>query len=213
MGFTPSEPYLVRLGGLLRELHRLAVPVSSSAIPRETFHSSFHDPAQAALRRLEEHAPGDEEAGALDVVKALFDRKRDDIATLFSNAVELGGRLKTRKSELVLTHGDVHFDNLIETADGHLYLIDWDWAMCALPAHDLMYLTDDQLVRVSRGYGTDLLEDTDALRYYRTHLMLRAIWFWLERALNAETVEELRQTVDILVALFDDSPFLVRALS
>ena len=84
--------------------------------------------------------------------------------------------------------------------------------MLARPAHDLMYFTDEQIASVAAGYGSNLVAHPDELAYYRNHLMLRAVWFWLGKLMQTGNPIDFQHTASSLESIFDDSPYLLRAL-
>ena len=206
----PDASYLALLGKSLRELHGLAPPdQKASQIPVETFNPMYRKPTQQMIMDFKEWAT------SKDIARPTLDlltNKAQIIEDLFARSVKLGINLAAQDLPLYLTHGDVHFANTIEATDGKLYLIDWDNAMMARPAHDLMYFTDEQIVGISAGYGQDLLATPDELAYYRNHLMLRAVWFWLSKLMQSNSSIDFKHTASSLITIFDDSPYLLRAL-
>lgn len=106
----------------------------------------------------------------------------------------------------------MHFGNTLETRDGKFYLIDWDSTIIGGIGHDLMYFNDAQLVDISLGYGNDLLADQENLQYYRNHLMLRFVWFWLNKAMSTNSAQDLQAVADTFTTAFDNSDYLLRAL-
>jgi spectinomycin phosphotransferase len=94
----------------------------------------------------------------------------------------LGRRLSAVNPAAVLCHTDIHGYNLIVTADGCFFIIDWDDAMLAPRERDLMFVLDGAAWRPAHspagaerlfqeGYGPVAVDEA-ALAYYRS---LRAI--------------------------------------
>lgn len=206
----PDDTYLANLGKALKHLHSLQAPVpEDSIIPVETFRSSYLDLAQSTLTSFMTWASNKPEVQQLvDVLES----RPQDIQTIFSRSIGLGVKLAEEPQPLVLTHGDVHFGNILDSTDGSMYLVDWDDTLIALPSHDLTYFTDAQIAAISKGYGTDLLANQDELGYYRNHLMLRYLWFWLNKTMETESVSEREAVTKSVAEILNDSPYLLRAL-
>jgi aminoglycoside phosphotransferase (APT) family kinase protein len=208
---APDKEYLMSLGKALSSLHEVEIPKidSASPIPVETFQSSYLIPAQETLALFMDWCT--DKPPAQDA-RNLLTEKAESIQALFDRSIVLGAKLKVDPPKLVLTHGDVHFGNTIETDDSHFYIVDWDLAMIGGAGHDLMYFSDAQLVDISLGYGSDLLADQDNLQYYRNHLMLRFVWFWLNKAMTAKDDESLRSVTETISTTLNDSDYMMRAL-
>ena len=208
---TRDQSYLVTLGKALRSLHNVEVsPADNNGpIPVETFQSVFLAPARKSIAAFTKWSDSKPEAQA---IMNMLASKADTIKALFARSTELGVKLAAKQPKLMLTHGDVHFGNILETRDGGFYIIDWDWAMIGGAGHDLMYFSDAQLADISLGYGSDLLADQNNLQYYRNHLMLRFVWFWLNKAMTATSDKDLGAASDAITTTFDDSDYLLRAL-
>jgi thiamine kinase-like enzyme len=206
----PDEAFLEILGKALSELHSLKAPTpGDSPIPAETFHSSYLDLAQSTLVVFKDWSSGKPEA---QPILDILDGKAQAVQDIFARSTELGSHLAEKNLPFVLTHGDLHFGNTLEGANGELYIIDWDHTLLARPGHDLMYFNDEQLTAISKGYGADLLASQDELGYYRNHLMLRFIWFWLNKGMAATSAEELAAVTETITTTFNDSPHFLRAL-
>lgn len=208
---TPDQKYLQTLGRALRSLHDVEVPQSDSdgSIPVETFRSLYLAPAQETLANFMDWSAGKPQ---VERIKDVLINKSDAIQSLFDRSIELGTKLLKNPPKLILTHGDVHFGNTLETDDGHFYIIDWDSTIIGGAGHDLMYFSDAQLAEISIGYGSDLLADQDNLQYYRNHLMLRATWFWLNKAMSATSNENIQSLTETVLTIFNDSDYMLRAL-
>lgn len=206
----PSQNYLVTLGKALYDLHGTEFKVDSAGpIPVDSFQSLYLAPAQTTLDNFTNWSADKPQA---QMIQNILTDKASTIKALFTRSIELGAKLAAKQPRLVLTHGDVHFGNTLETRDGRLYIIDWDSTMIAGPGHDLMYFDDAQLADISIGYGSDLLANQDDLQYYRNHLMVRAVWFWLNKAMSDPNNENMSAVTGTITALFNDSDYLLRAL-
>ncbi len=98
---------------------------------------------------------------------ALLHDNRNAILRVLAEYDRLVAHVSTRPERMVLTHGEPHRGNTINTADG-VALIDWDTALLAPPERDLWMLIDED-ARTAADYtertGAEL--DDDALRLYR----------------------------------------------
>lgn len=208
---TPDQKYLGTLGRALRSLHDVKVTQTDSVgpIPVETFQSLYLTPAQKTLANFMDWSKNKPQA---QTIRDVFSDKSDSIQALFDRSIDLGTKLSKNPPRLILTHGDVHFGNTLETNDGHFYIIDWDSTIIGGTGHDLMYFSDSQLVEISIGYGSDLLADQDNLQYYRNHLMLRTTWFWLNKVMSATSNESLQSLTETVLTIFCDSDYMLRAL-
>jgi len=206
----PSKVYLQQIGQLLKELHSIRVNDASIAhVKTETFEFTTATLAKKALAQLHSSSS---DTQSVRTVRTMMAQQNGQIAQLFKNCYTLGAVLAEQKLPMSITHGDLHFGNVIESTQHHLYVVDWDHAMIAPREHDLMYFSDEQLVAISDGYGRNLLENKVAIRYYRNYLLIRALWFWLHKLLEAEAVEQ-PAIASSIVRIFDDSPYLLRALT
>ncbi len=208
---TPEKDYLITLGKILRSLHSVVLPPinGTSPIPIETFRSLYLSPAQESVVDFMDWSVDKPEARA---IRDIVESNTDTINALFARSTELGPQLAAKQPELTLTHGDVHFGNILEAVNGEFYIVDWDSTIIGGVGHDLMYFSDKQLADISLGYGRDLLQDQENLQYYRNHLMLRFIWFWLNKARSSTTEQGLQAVTETIAATFDNSDYLLRAL-
>jgi len=205
----PDNEYLHKLGVILKDLHATEPSKQlSKSLPKEIFVSQFNENAKDAINTFKSWSQTNPKSS--DIADAMNNNK-DNIDQLFINSQTLGQKLADQNVKLVLTHGDVHFGNIIESKDNNLYLIDWDYTMLAGPAHDLMYFNDDQLTEISKSYGKDLLENHNEIMYYRNHLMLRALWFWTTKAMSCSD-QDYKYTSDTFLDIFNGSPYMQRAL-
>ncbi len=72
--------------------------------------------------------------------RALLDRHASAVERLLGQYDQLAGQASEQPERRVLTHGEPHPGNLIETGAGWL-LVDWDTAAAALPERDLWLLS------------------------------------------------------------------------
>jgi Phosphotransferase enzyme family len=107
--------------------------------------------------------PGPYAADAQD----LLQRHSDFVGRLLSRYDELVDNVASRQSRLVLTHGEPHRGNTINTANG-VVLIDWDTALLAPPERDLWALIgEDPVIAEEYTARTGVGLDDSTIQMYR----------------------------------------------
>ena len=151
---------------LLRELARLhqACGALDTPIARRALHLPERPLLVAALEHLD--APWD--AGPLSerARRALADRA-EAVTGWLAELDALARQLQRGERDAVVTHGEPHPENLIQTDQG-LRLIDWDTVALAVPERDLWMLDDgspDAFAPYEQAMGRTV-SDT-AVRFYR----------------------------------------------
>lgn len=91
-------------------------------------------------------------------------RHVDAVGRALRHLDELTFRLERRDTRLVVTHGEPHPGNLIETPDGHV-LIDWDTVGLARPERDLWMIADADVVAAYRDLTGIMLEREALIAY------------------------------------------------
>ena len=206
----PDVEFLHELGRALSSLHRQTIDISKLPNVRsEDFQPAVFASARQLISKLDEMSTTEL---AITRVQRVFNTQRQNIDQLFANMVEYGNILKEKSNENRLVHGDAHFGNILKPQNDHIYLIDWDHTMFALPEMDLMYYTDEQIRTISETYGRDLLENKDAIQYYRSFLLVRAIDFFLSRLFDARHTDD-ESIPKSIEEIFSMSPYLERALN
>jgi spectinomycin phosphotransferase len=147
---------------MLAELHR-ATPAVTSVVRSIDLELPGRRRLEAALGDLSEPWPGgpfserarqalSHHASDLAELLALFDRLSAGVAT----------------SDWVVTHGEPHAANVIQTGESHV-LIDWDTVALAPPERDLWILVEDAADEAAASYAdaTGHRLDQVALDYFR----------------------------------------------
>jgi len=121
--------------------------------------------------------------------KELLGEHADAVVAVSARYDELCNKVSERRDRFVLTHGEPHRANTIDTADG-VALIDWDTALLAPPERDLWALIDQDsdmadAYRERTGVGLD----PNALALYRLWWDLCEICLYVEqfRSVHHET--------------------------
>ncbi len=102
-----------------------------------------------------------------EIARDLLCRHRDAVAHILADYDVLAADVAGRFERSVLTHGEPHRANTINTVTG-VVLIDWDTALLAPPERDLWSLIDEDPTiadEYSRRTGVEI--DDAALRLYR----------------------------------------------
>jgi spectinomycin phosphotransferase len=112
------------LGAALLAIHTAELPAAlEECIPRETYSSRWQKGVRSFLERVGHDAFADPVAAEL---ASFLQAKREELLRLVGRAGELGAELRARSPEAVLCHSDLHAGNVLLTARGQLYLVDWD---------------------------------------------------------------------------------------
>lgn len=206
---VPDREYLQQLGKALHDLHSIS---HHDLLLNDKSHQKFHSPllnnAKQALARL--MSVGNSDKTILGVL-AKLPEMLPEIEQSFVRLGQLENELSGQKHNFVLCHGDFHFGNTIQTKSGHLYIVDWDEAAIALPEFDLKYMSDKQILEISKGYGSDLPKNPTALMYYRNLLIARAVWFWVNKLIDADAADR-PGVADAIYEIFShNSPYMLRA--
>jgi spectinomycin phosphotransferase len=201
-----SDRQRVELGAALKSIHTAVVPHAlRQRIPRESYTSYWRDMVRMFQTRVADTAFDDPVAATL---AAFLHTRRDLISDLVGRAEQLGNALQGRTLEYVLCHADIHGGNVLISANGALYVVDWDTMILAPKERDLMFIGAgiDNIWRSAReealfyqGYGPTEV-DPIALVYYRYERIVQDIVAYCEQLLltdqgGADREEGLRQLV------------------
>lgn len=197
------------LGRALRSLHETSVPPHlAGRIPRETFSGGWRAQVRGVLAGLDAALAGQWPWAAGDAVAqevaALLQREWGKVRALVARAEELAAVLAARHLPYVLCHADIHVWNLLVTAEGALYIVDWDTVLFAPKERDLMFFgaglgggQQAEQAAFYRGYGACAV-DANALAYYRCERVVEDIAVYCRELLGsaaggADRAEGLRQ--------------------
>ena len=141
-------------------------------LPVETFSL----PSAATVRRLLTLVDESGFEGPAAARLAAFWREHaGQIQRMIARAEALGGVLRSRTSERVLCHADIHAANILVDDSGQIRLIDWDGPLVAPKERDLLFVVGSKIARTVEpreeamffeGYSRVEVEQ-DALIYYR----------------------------------------------
>jgi spectinomycin phosphotransferase len=147
----------------LVDIHAISPSVAPTAM-RDDFAIPARDQLEITLTNSDTPwGPGPFTSPARD----LLGRHNDSLRRALARYDELALQISRRPERFVLTHGEPHRGNTIDTADG-VVLIDWDTALLAAPERDLWMLIDeDPSIAEAYTRRTGLEVDHAALEFYR----------------------------------------------
>jgi hypothetical protein len=138
-----------------------ASPGDRAATRTEDFMLSNRDDLDLALDDLRQPWDGGPFA---ELARTLLDVNARDIARMLSRYDRLADDARLRPDRMVVTHGEPHIGNTIETDDGWM-LVDWDTALRAPPERDLWTIAkgdatiiDDYVHRTGRPVLSSALD-------------------------------------------------------
>jgi thiamine kinase-like enzyme len=126
--------------------------------------------------------------------RQLLARHAVGVAGLLAAYECLARRVAARPERMVITHGEPHGANVLQTSDGFIF-VDWDTALLAPPERDLWDLAEtDASVLAAYSAMTGAVIDQDALRLYRlwydlAEISCYIVWFRSSHGDTADTAE------------------------
>jgi spectinomycin phosphotransferase len=172
-----SRDHWVAYGATMRQVHDTT---PSMGVARLLRRETFTHAAIAGMRRLDDHVAAGRIANDLErQFAALWQERRQELLGLVERFEALGATLRAAARPLVICHADVHIWNvLIDSADGGLWIVDWDETLLAPRECDLMFgikggigggrVGAEEETWFFEGYGR-VEVDPVALAYYRHH--------------------------------------------
>jgi len=152
----PSDAQWIEFGAALKRIHTVSAPLAiTDQLQRETYSPKWGEIVREFQARVEREPFADPiSAGLAD----LFNTQRSVIDDIVHRAERLAQRLQENPpSENVICHTDLHLGNLLLTASGAFYIVDWDAPILAPKERDLMF--------IGAGIGTNSTAQEDALFY------------------------------------------------
>ena len=205
-----SETQWRDFGAALKRLHTAALPAAiREGIPQEAYSPRGRTTVKTFLERVEGEAFPDPAASKL---AAFLRAKRLAILDLVQRAERLALALQARPPDYVVCHSDLHAGNLLITADGRFYIVDWDDPILAPKERDLMFPGGGQGFRghtlqeeealFYQGYGPTRV-DPAALAYYRYERIVQDIAVYCEQLfLTNDGGEDREQSLHYLRSNF-----------
>lgn len=133
-----TDEQWIEYGAVLRQIHEAPRP---SELVKSMRRETFRPDGAASIRRIDAdlatETPDDPYARAF---VPTWQARREQIMTVLAGAEELGRRFAATNPSLVICHADIHTNNvLIDEADTHIWVTDWDEAMLAPRERDVMF--------------------------------------------------------------------------
>jgi spectinomycin phosphotransferase len=177
------------LGATLREIHEIDVPIPlQRQLRQETYSSKWREIVRSLDQQIKAALVDDE----ITVQLITFILKnRAIIHALVERAEELAQKIKNNSPHFVLCHSDIHAGNVLISANGIIYLVDWDEAMMAPKERDLMFIGGGvgnvwnqsyQSEFFYQGYGKIDINKT-LLAYYRYERIVEDIALFTQKLL------------------------------
>ncbi len=169
-----SDQQWASFGKAMKSVHAAALP---DDLKRRIRKEDFLPARRGSLLKHMEHIKKANHEDQIAAKTAEFlESKRVDILEVIHRSDQLAQDLLDRPLEYVLCHSDIHPGNLLITAAGSFYIVDWDEPVLAPKEHDLMYIgygqgfvgvtPDEEVALFYRGYGMTAINPA-ALAYYR----------------------------------------------
>jgi spectinomycin phosphotransferase len=199
MGLTDAQ--WIEYGAVLRRIHDTQLPDElAHTLRRETF-----TPTEQ-WRRIAKQLHAQVRTQAYDdpyqqQLANFWCDHHAEIGQIIERADLLGQRLQSHSLDFVLCHADIHTNNLLLTATGDLWVVDWDQPMLAPKERDLMFIMDrgigfgpdeQQEALFFQGYGETQV-DPLALAYYRYEWLVQDLGSFAELVFLREGVGEETQ--------------------
>jgi len=194
-----ADDQWIQLGMALKLMHTIHVVASlAGLIPVESYSPRWREQVSSFQAQVELDTFADPTSARL---AAFMRHKQREISHMVRRSAELGEELKRHPRHFVLCHGDLHPGNLHLTADGALYIVDWDDVIFAPQEHDLMFLGagmgekgpgDRETALFYQGYG-DVEIDQSTLTYYRFERIVRDLVEFCKQVFLVDRGDEDRE--------------------
>ena len=171
-----SAELLANVGETLGQVHQSIAYLPEGLVTQDSFWMGRVSVIRKHLKDLEHSLSEPDEI--LTALWLLIEPYQESLLRDVETTEQLAMLLKTRESELVLTHGDAYLGNIRRDNRGNCYLLDWDMARLAPRERDLhLYGTEGQFIYDSAQAESFLSAYSDitgvespeviALAYYR----------------------------------------------
>ena len=200
----------IEFGAALKKVHTADYPDAIIAgIRHEDFSPYWRDTLMRFLEQIQRETFEDPVAAeAADFLKS----KMSETVNLVSRAERLAQRLIKSSPEFILCHGDIHAWNLLITAQGAMYMVDWDTLIIAPKERDLMFIAGglggtsrtplQEETLFYQGYGQTGI-DPFVLTYYRFERIVEDIAVFCAQLFQSEVIgEDRRQALEYMKSNF-----------
>lgn len=177
------------LGVFLKKLHTTPLtPHFLAQVAQETFIPAPQ--SSAIVHQLQAGNYADDPPPIAQELNAFWQTKKQFIRILLEQTTQLSQRLQAKSHNFVLCHADIHHGNLLLTASGSVFVVDWDQPILAPVERDLLFVVVGDFVRDVRfenlffeGYGNYTV-DLETLAYYRCARLIEDVGEFAKQALS-----------------------------
>jgi spectinomycin phosphotransferase len=204
-----TDQQWTELGQMFKRIHAASIP---DGLTRQISSEKYDPQWREVVRQLIEMVKlTDFQDPVAHKLSVFMKMKGDDILRILERADELAEILQQRSIDFVLCHADAHPGNYHITAEGEVYLVDWDNPTLAPKEHDLMCIgagmsgakpggPEEKLFY--QGYG-NIEIDWQALTYYRYERIIQDIAeFGKQLLLTIEGEKDREQAYQYFVGSF-----------
>jgi len=187
-----SDDQWIEFGAALKAIHTVTLPPTlQGRIGPETYTPRWREMVGNFQAQVEHTTYADPVAAEM---AAFMQAHREEIRLVIERAEQLASTLQSQPLERVLCHSDVHAGNLLLSASGDLYIVDWDNPILAPKERDLMFIgggvgdiwnSSREEHLFYRGYGSKDV-DLTALTYYRYERIIQDIAAYCQEILLTE---------------------------
>jgi spectinomycin phosphotransferase len=187
-----SDRHWLEFGAAVKLLHRLPPPPElEKLLQLEQFSPDGRKRVKAFQAQVERQDFNEPVAAQ---TAALLRLRRPEISHLVRRAEQLARALQSQRLEFVLCHSDMHIWNLLVSAGGQLYIVDWDNPILAPKERDLMFVGGGVSPAQTSAVGEALFYqaygptqvDQLALAYYRYERIVQDISEYCQQLLGSE---------------------------
>jgi spectinomycin phosphotransferase len=204
-----TDTQWIEFGKTLKRLHNLQLPPElSRLLQREQFSPVGRELVKVFQQQVEQETFAEPVAAQ---VAALMRLRQAEISHIVRRAEQLARALQSRRLEFVLCHSDIHIWNLLVSASGELYIVDWDNPILAPKERDLMFIGGGISLAQTSAIGEALFYqaygptqvDQMALAYYRYERIVQDIYEYCQQLLASQAgAEDREQSYQYLASNF-----------
>lgn len=205
-----TDDHWREFGAVLKKIHATRLPPTLTArLQREAYSAHWRQSVARFMRQIETEVFHDPVAIQL---ATFLKTKRAEIFELIERTEQRAQHLQSHTAEPVVCHADLHTGNVLLTAGGAFYVVDWDTACLAPRERDLMFVGGGQFGAARspeaeealfyQGYGPTQA-DPLALAYFRYERIIQDIAAYCEQLLlTTEGGEDRAQALRHLTSNF-----------
>lgn len=170
----------VKLAKIIAQIHQ--ININSISLPVEPPNVIYANKLNKQLKILKKDEKLNESQKALGGL--LFDHEHR-LQKHLLQLNQLYERVKQKKSS-VITHGDLILDNLIVNKQGHIFIVDWDWAEVSPPERDIWFFMGEygqNFIQTYKKFNPSQKIDTELLSFYMYKRYIEDLVYWADQIL------------------------------